>query len=45
LSDPFHWVLAIAVGIVGFLSNLAIALTAALILWWGIKAVAALQAR
>ena len=45
LSDPFHWALAIAVGIVGFLSNLAIALTAALILWWGIKAVAALQAR
>jgi len=45
LSDPFHWALAIAIGIVGFLSNLAIALTAALILWWGIKAVAALQAR
>jgi len=45
LSDPFHWALAIAVGIVGFLSNLAIALTAALILWWGIRAVAALQAR
>jgi len=45
LSDPFHWALAIAIGIIGFLSNLAIALTAALILWWGIKAVAALQAR
>jgi sulfate permease, SulP family len=45
LSEPFHWALAIAVGVVGFLSNLAIALTAALILWWGARAVAMLQAR
>jgi sulfate permease, SulP family len=39
LSEPLHWALAIAVGIVGFLSNLAIALTAALLVWWGTKAV------
>ena len=45
LSEPFHWALAIAVGVVGFFSNLAIALTAALILWWGARAVAMLQAR
>jgi sulfate permease, SulP family len=41
LSEPFHWALAIAVGIIGFFSNLAIALTAALFVWWGVKAVAA----
>lgn len=44
LSDPYDWALAIAVGIIGFVSNLAIALTAALILWWGVKAVGILRA-
>ena len=44
LSEPFHWALAITVGLIGFFSNLAIALTAALILWWGLKAVALLRA-
>lgn len=43
LSEPFHWALAIMVGLIGFFSNLAIALTAALILWWGLKAVALLR--
>jgi hypothetical protein len=37
--------LAIAVGVVGFLSNLAIALTAALIVWWGVNAILTLRAR
>ena len=45
LSDPYHWALAIAIGVIGFVSNLAIALAAALILWWGIKAVTILRAR
>ena len=44
LSEPFHWALAITVGLIGFFSNLAIALTAALILWWGLKAVVLLRA-
>ena len=45
LTEPSHWALAIAVGVVGFLSNLAIALVAALIVWWTVKAVAILHAR
>ena len=45
LSEPSHWALAIAVGVIGFLSNLAIALIAALAVWWGAKAIATLQAR
>ena len=36
---------ATAVGLIGFFSNLAIALAAALILWWGVRAVAVLAAR
>jgi hypothetical protein len=44
LSEPFHWALAIAVGIIGFFSNLAIALIAALLVWWGVKAAAMLLA-
>jgi MFS superfamily sulfate permease-like transporter len=34
LRQPTHWALAIGVGITGFLSNLAVALTGALIIWW-----------
>jgi len=45
LSEPFHWALAIAVGIIGVFSNLAIALIAALLVWWGARAVAMYQAR
>ena len=45
LAEPSHWALAIAVGLIGFFSNLAIALAAALILWWGVRAVAVLAAR
>lgn len=43
LSEPFHWVLAIAVGVIGSLSNLAIALTLALAVWWGARALGILQ--
>jgi MFS superfamily sulfate permease-like transporter len=34
LRGPWHWALALAVGITGFLSNLAIALVGALVIWW-----------
>jgi SulP family sulfate permease len=44
LSDPFHWALAITVGLIGFFSNLAIALITALVVWWGVKAIALLRA-
>lgn len=40
LRDPYHWALAIAVGVTGVLSNLAVALAGALLLWWAAKAVA-----
>lgn len=45
LRHPAHWALAIAVGLTGLLSNLAIALTGALLIWWGGQAVRALHAR
>jgi SulP family sulfate permease len=34
LRGPWHWAVALAVGITGFLSNLAIALVGALVIWW-----------
>lgn len=40
LREPAHWVLAVAVGVTGLLTNLAIALVAALIVWWGAKTLA-----
>ena len=42
LRHPAHWALAIAVGITGLLSNLAIALVGALLVWWAARAVIAL---
>jgi sulfate permease, SulP family len=44
VSGPFHWALAIGVGVIGFLSNLAIALIAALAVWWGARALGLLRA-
>ena len=44
LRQPAHWALAIAVGVTGFLSNLAIALVGALLIWWSVRAVSALRA-
>ena len=38
LRGSFDWAMAIAVGVTGFLSNLAIALAGALLIWWGVKA-------
>jgi MFS superfamily sulfate permease-like transporter len=43
LRHPAHWAMAIAVGVAGFLSNLAIALVGALIVWWAAEAVIALR--
>jgi SulP family sulfate permease len=34
LRHPAHWMLALAVGITGFLSNLAVALVGGLVIWW-----------
>jgi sulfate permease, SulP family len=45
LRHPFHWALAIAVGVTGLFSNLAIALVGALLIWWGVEAVIALRGR
>lgn len=45
LQDPYHWALAIAVGVTGFMSNLAIALVGALLIWWAAKAVTDLRHR
>ena len=42
LVRPADWALAIAVGITGSLSNLAIALIVALAIWWTAKAVSTL---
>ena len=39
LRSLAHWALAVAVGIVGFLSNLAIALVGALVVWWLIRSI------
>jgi MFS superfamily sulfate permease-like transporter len=34
LRGPWQWAFALAVGITGFLSNLAVALVGALLVWW-----------
>lgn len=36
LEKPIHWAMAIGIGLVGFLTNLAIALGAGLVLWWAV---------
>jgi hypothetical protein len=45
LQDPYHWALAIAVGVTGLVSNLAIAVVGALLIWWAAKAVVDLRHR
>lgn len=42
LIGPWHWALAVAVGVTGFLSNLAVALIGALVIWWTAKTISAL---
>jgi SulP family sulfate permease len=44
LRGPAHWALALTVGITGFLSNLAIALLGALLIWWVARSIQAWQA-
>ncbi|HJR90498.1 MAG TPA: molybdate transporter family protein [Aeromicrobium sp.] len=34
LARPAHWAIAVGIGLIGFLSNLAIALAAGLVVWW-----------
>ncbi len=43
LRHPAHWALAVLVGVTGFLSNLAIAVVGALLIWW--LATAAIKVR
>ena len=45
LRGPWHWALAIAVGITGFLSNLAVALIGALLIWWAVQVFRTRRAR
>ena len=45
LRQPSDWTMAIAVGVTGFLSNLAIALAGALLIWWGARAFNILRRR
>jgi sulfate permease, SulP family len=45
LRGPWHWAIAIAVGVTGFLSNLAVALVGALLIWWPVQAIRARRAR
>jgi MFS superfamily sulfate permease-like transporter len=35
LARPGHWAIAVAIGVIGFLSNLAVALAGGLVVWWG----------
>jgi hypothetical protein len=45
LRGPWHWTLAIAVGVTGFLSNLAVALVGALAIWWVVHVIRTRRAR
>src|SRR5271156_5130787 len=45
LRGPGHWALALAVGVIGFLSNLAVALVGALLIWWAVRGFQSRRAR
>ena len=45
LRGPWNWAVAIAVGVIGFLSNLAIALVGALLIWWAVRGFQSRRAR
>ena len=45
LRGPWQWTFALAVGITGFLSNLAVALVGALLVWWVARWIQARRAR
>ena len=36
LAQPAHWAIAVGIGVIGFLTNLAIALAAGLVVWWAV---------
>ncbi len=36
LARPSHWALAVGIGVIGFLTNLAIALGVGLVVWWSV---------
>jgi hypothetical protein len=45
LESAVSWTLALAVGVVGFALNLAVALLLGLVLWWGAVGLSRLRAR
>jgi SulP family sulfate permease len=45
LRGPWNWAVAIAVGVIGFLSNLAVALVGALLIWWAVRGFNSRRAR
>jgi len=45
LRGPAQWALALAVGVTGLLSNLAVALLGALLIWWAARWIRAWKAR
>lgn len=45
LRGPWNWAVAIAVGVIGFLSNLAVALVGALLIWWAVRGFKSRRAR
>ena len=45
LRGLWNWAVAIAVGVVGFLSNLAVALVGALLIWWAVRGFQSRRAR
>jgi sulfate permease, SulP family len=45
IRGPWNWAVAIAVGVIGFLSNLAVALVGALLIWWAVRGFQSRRAR
>lgn len=43
LTGPYHWTLALATGLVGFGTNLAVALLGALLVWWAGRALSTMR--
>ncbi|UQX11258.1 hypothetical protein [Candidatus Mycobacterium methanotrophicum] len=45
LRHPAHWALALAVGIIGFRGDLAVAIVGGLMIWWLVRSLRAWQPR
>jgi SulP family sulfate permease len=45
LRVPWHWALAVAIGVTGLIANLAIALAVGLLVWWTAEAITAFRGR